>query len=139
MSNRFEALGETATGRANDEVKVGQTLHQGVTRRLELKVLRSSSGEIVGELSAVQSASDPSRRVRTFVERESPRALEDALENARTYARRGNFGFDTSGIHRDLPRTIGRYRRGRGFAGRSLHQVQTRDTSSRACAPIAVV
>ena len=85
MSNRFESLGE--------EVKEGPTLPQGVTRRMEVKVLRSSSGEIVGELSAVQSASDPSRRVRTFVERECPRALEDALENARTYARRGSFGF----------------------------------------------
>ena len=74
----------------NDEVKVVRTLPQGVTRRIELEV-RSSSGETVGAWNAVQSASDPSRRVHTFVE--SPRALEAALENARAYARQWNFGF----------------------------------------------
>ena len=75
----------------NDEVRVVQSLPQGTTRRIELVVKRSETGDIVGDWSAVQSGSDPGRRVHTIVE--SPKDFETALENARRYARRWHFGF----------------------------------------------
>ena len=75
----------------NDEVRVVRSLPRVTTRRIELLVKRSVMGDIVGKWSAVQSGSDPIRRVHTIVE--SPKALESALENARTYARHWHFRF----------------------------------------------
>ena len=75
----------------NDEVRVVRSLPQGTTRRIELRVKRPVTGEIIGEWSAVQSGADPGRRMHTIVE--GPKALETAFENARVYARRWDFGY----------------------------------------------
>ena len=73
------------------EVRTVRSLPEGVTRRIELVVRQSATGEIVGEWCAIQTASDPARRVHTFVEK--PKALKIAIENARAYAKRWQFGF----------------------------------------------
>ena len=75
----------------NDEVRVVRSLPEGIARRIELVVKRSTTGEVVGEWMAVQSASDPVRRVHTIVEK--PKVLQCALENARNYAKRWHFRF----------------------------------------------
>ena len=75
----------------NREVRVVRSLPQGTTRRIELKVKQPGTDEIVGEWWAVQSGADPGRRVHTFVE--GPKALETAIENARAYAKRWDFGY----------------------------------------------
>ena len=75
----------------NDEVRLVRSLPHGTTRRIELVVKRLGTDEIVGEWSAVQSGADPGRRVHTFVE--GPKVIKTAVENARAYARRWNFGF----------------------------------------------
>ena len=78
-------------GYPDAEVRIVRSLPEAVTRRIDLDVKQTATGEVVGEWCAVQTASDPVRKVHTFVE--NPKALEIAVENARAYAKRWHFGF----------------------------------------------
>ena len=78
-------------GIPNAGVRVIRSLPARVTRRIDFCVKRSAEGEVVGDWCAVQTATDPARRIHTVVE--SPKALAIAVENALAYAERWHFRY----------------------------------------------
>lgn len=76
--------------REHGEVQIVSGLPAACPRRVELKVVRGTGGDVLGDWQAVQTASGPTRRVHTIVE--SPKPVETALQNAKQYA--AKWGFD---------------------------------------------
>lgn len=78
-------------GRPDGEVKVVHSLPEGITRRIDMHVKQRAGGDIVGKWCAVQTGRDPARKIHTFVE--NPKALAVAVESARAYAKKWDFGY----------------------------------------------
>lgn len=72
------------------ELRILSALPTSCPRRVELKVSRGAKGQILGDWHAVQTATEPTRRVHTIVE--SPKPIETALRNAKSYAEKWGFG-----------------------------------------------
>jgi len=75
--------------RANRDVQIVGRLPVQCPRRVELKVVQGSEREVLGDWQAVQTGTDPVRRVHTIVE--SPKPVETALRNAKRYAEKWGF------------------------------------------------
>lgn len=71
------------------EVQIVSGLPTPCPRRIELKVIRGTDGDVLGDWHAVQTATGPTRRVHTIVE--SPKSVEIALRNAKRYAEKWGF------------------------------------------------
>lgn len=73
------------------EARLVRSLPERVTRRINMTVSQSPEGDVVGDWCAVQTATDPVRRIHTVVE--PPKLLPVAIENALAYAKRWHIPF----------------------------------------------